>query len=195
MQVKVMETGQTETIEYRSWNGVRYGPDESAEIIKQYQEFPLDRASQAYILSFKNFRFWQQYFKHLEKDERDIRVAYQKYNVIEVEKALKDELKKVGDDPALHHKARRNALKFIELSLTVRSERHKLSYYLDEGLTMRFSALSDQDLIEVLKAAELEKVPKGRTVKEYMRLGIKYKHDQAKALQDDVDLLKQKGWL
>ena len=193
MQIKVIETGKIEQLTYRAWDGYKFGPDQAMDLLKTYIQIPFDRSQQAYILTNKEFRFWKQYIKHLEADETKLRDCYQNYKASDVEMALKKELAKIGDDPALHHRARREAIKFIE-AMYSKKTRNRMSVY-DEFLSIRFSVVSDAELVEVIRAADEAHKTKCSEIKRLMRLGLKYEQDQAKALQDDVDLLKQKGWL
>lgn len=195
MVIKVMDTGRTERLSYRTWDGIKYGQDEAEDIVRQHSNVPFDRSAQAFIMSHKDFTFWKQYFKHLERDEQSLRGLYQKYHAADVEKILKEELRIAGDDPARHHKARLSAIRQIKERAQTRTSKDLKSYHYDELMSIRFSARHDGDIIDILRDAERKKVSKGSEVKRYIRLGLQHEKEKESRLQDDIDTLKSKGWL
>lgn len=195
MVVRVIETGRTETLSYRAWDGIRYGQNEAENIVRQYLDAPFDRAHQAYVMSKKDYSFWRQYFRHLESDAKLIRDMYQKYRASDVETALKLELDIAGDDPARHHKARRNALRAIREKCEARPERTARAYPYDEQLCIRFSAVADGDLIDLLQETERNGLKRAAELKRYIRLGLEYERQIAAQREADIQTLRDKGWL
>jgi hypothetical protein len=196
MRVKIIEGNELKELIYRPWNGVQYGADTSEEITKTYSKTPYDRSAGAYIMSRKEYEFWDKYFSDLAEDEKAIREANLAYHPADVEDYLRKELDLAGDDPRLHHAARQQALESLAAdfplrarNLQQRERRH------DMPINFRLSYRTDTDIIDFMRQAERLGEPRTTTFKRLVRVGIEYEKQIEREREDKIREMKKEGWL
>lgn len=196
MKIKLVEGGDLQELVYRPWNGVQYGANEAAAIVKQYVSVPFDRSAGAYIMQRAAWRFWATYLEQLAEDERAIREAYLVYHPADVEDALRRELDLAGDDPRLHHRARQAALDALAEAYPRRAkDLVARPAKVDYTLNVRFNHRTDRELIDYLHRAHREGETRSAALKRLMRIGLEYQLQIDTEREAVLAQMRQEDWL
>lgn len=196
MKIKIIEGGAIKTLVYRPWNGIQYGADKSEEIIRQYSPTTFDRAIGAHVMSLKTYTFWEQYFDDLERDEKQIREAYLTFFPNDVEEYLRRELDIAGDNPALHHAARQQAINALHNDFPDRVKAIKRKRYTrDMAINVIMSHENDLDIITYINSRRSKGETITSAVKNALRMGIKIENELEKEREASIERLKKQGWI